>query len=68
MWNKDEVKGKSERVGGRIKEEIGRATGDEQLEGEGLADQATGNVREGFGTARRKVGEAVKDLGDKLKD
>ena len=65
--NKDEVKGKIDQAKGSVKEEIGRATGDSQLENEGIADRAGGNIREGFGTARRKVGEAIEDAGDAIK-
>lgn len=39
---------------------------DEQLRNEGIEDQAAGNVEEAFGKGRRKVGEAVKDLGNKI--
>lgn len=64
--NRDEVKGKFDQAKGAVKENVGRATGDRDLEVEGQADRAGGNVQEGFGTARRKVGEAVEDLGDKI--
>ncbi len=66
--NKDEIKGKAKEVKGQIKQGIGEATGDEQLHDEGVADELAGNVQDAFGKGRRKVGEAVKDLGDKLKD
>lgn len=64
--NKDEVEGKFDQAKGAVKENVGRAVGDRDLEVEGQADRAGGNVQEGFGTARRKVGEAVEDLGDKI--
>ena len=66
MWNKDEVRGKVERVKGRVKEEVGEATNDERLRDEGIADQAEGAVEEGFGKGRRKIGEALNELGDKI--
>jgi len=65
--NKDEVQGKVDQAKGAVKENIGRAVGDRDLETEGAADRAGGNVQEGFGTARRKVGEAIKDVGDAIK-
>jgi uncharacterized protein YjbJ (UPF0337 family) len=37
------------------------------LHDEGVADEASGDVQEGLGKTRRKVGEAVEDLGNKLK-
>ena len=65
--NKDEIKGKAKEVKGDIKQKIGHATGDERLHDEGVADEVEGNVQNAFGEGRRKVGEAVKDLGDKIK-
>ena len=66
--NKDELNGKIDRVKGNIKESVGEATNDEQLRDEGIADQASGNVQEGFGKARRKVGDALHDVAHKIKD
>ena len=66
MWNKAEVQGKTDQVKGKIKESVGNATNDEQLRDEGTADKAAGNVEEAFGKGRRKVGEAINDLGDKI--
>ena len=67
MWNKDEVRGKAQQVKGRIKKSAGDLTNNERLREEGEADQVAGNVQEGFGRGRRKVGEAIKDLGDAIK-
>ena len=66
MWNKDEVRGKVDRAKGRVKESVGEMNNDEQLRDEGIEDQATGDVEEAFGKGRRKVGEAIKDLGNKI--
>jgi uncharacterized protein YjbJ (UPF0337 family) len=67
MWNKDEARGKADQIKGRMKEEIGELNNDEQLRDEGTADRASGNVKEGVGKGRRKIGEAVEDLGENLK-
>ena len=64
--NKDEVEGKFDQAKGAVKENVGRATNDPDLESEGQADRAGGNLREGFGTARRKVGDAIEDIGEKI--
>jgi uncharacterized protein YjbJ (UPF0337 family) len=61
--NKDEMEGKLDQAKGAVKENIGRAVDDRDLEAEGQADRAGGKVQEGFGTARRKVGEAIDDVG-----
>jgi uncharacterized protein YjbJ (UPF0337 family) len=61
--NKDEVKGKFDQIKGDIKEHAGRAMNDPDLAEEGATDQAAGELREGYGKARRKVGEAIEDVG-----
>lgn len=65
--NKDEVKGKLDQAKGAIKETVGGALGDRDMEAEGQADRASGNVQEGYGEAKHKVGDAVKDVGDAIK-
>jgi len=65
--NKDELEGKFDQAKGKTKETIGRAIDDKDLESEGQVDNAGGKVQEGFGTARRKVGEAIEDVGDSIK-
>ena len=65
--NKDEVKGKFDQAKGTVKESAGRAFNDREMESEGAADRAGGHLREGYGTAKRKVGEAIEDAGDAIK-
>ena len=65
--NRDELDGKSDQLRGKIKQAAGDLTDNERLHDEGVADEAAGNVEEGFGRGRRKVGEALEDLGDSLK-
>ncbi|MFZ0063469.1 MAG: CsbD family protein [Pyrinomonadaceae bacterium] len=65
--NRDELEGKFDQAKGAVKENVGKALNDRDLEAEGDADRAGGNIREGFGTAKRKVGEAVEDIGDAIK-
>ncbi len=66
--NRDEMEGKFEQAKGAVKENVGRATGDRDMETEGAADRAEGNLQEGYGTAKRKVGDAIKDVGDAIRD
>ena len=66
LLNDDEIEGKFDQAKGAVKDKVGEATGDRDLEAEGEADRASGNIQEGFGTARRKVGEAIEDIGDKI--
>ena len=64
--NRDELEGKLDQVKGSVKETVGRVTNDSDLESEGQADRTGGKVQEGFGTARRKVGEAIEDIGESI--
>ena len=61
--NNDELKGKLDQIKGGVKERVGRALDDRELEDEGTVDRAGGELREGFGEAKRKVGEAIEDVG-----
>lgn len=65
--NSDEVEGKFDQAKGAVKENVGRAVNDTEMESEGAADRAGGKIQEGYGEAKRKVGDAVKDIGDKIR-
>jgi uncharacterized protein YjbJ (UPF0337 family) len=49
----DKVDNKSEEVAGKVKEGVGKASDDEQLEAEGKADQTSSNFKQ--------AGEKIKD-------
>lgn len=66
MWNRDEVKGKVDQAKGRAEETAGKATGNDDLRGRGEADEIKGKAEDTFGNARRKVGNALDDLGKKI--
>ena len=61
--NKTEMRGKINKAKGAVKEKIGHAMGDRNMEHEGAAARSKGNVQETVGKARRKVSDAVKNLG-----
>ena len=67
MKNRDELDGKADQVKGRAKQAWGDLTNNEQLHDEGAADEAAGDVQEGFGRAKRKVGEFIEDVGEDIK-
>ncbi|MBE1499897.1 uncharacterized protein YjbJ (UPF0337 family) [Amycolatopsis lexingtonensis] len=54
----DKISNKAEELGGKAKEAAGNATGDEQLQAEGQADQA----KAGLKGAVENVKDAAKDL------
>jgi len=66
--NNDELNGKGDKVKGRAKQAWGDITNNQRLHDEGVADEAAGNVEEGFGKARRKVGDALHDVAHKIKE
>ena len=65
--NRDEVKGKAEALKGKAKQAAGDLTDDPNLHDEGVADEASGKTRDAFGHAKRKVVEAVEDIGQIIK-
>jgi uncharacterized protein YjbJ (UPF0337 family) len=67
MWNKDELRGKAEQAKGRAKQAMGDLTNDEELKGEGEAQEVVGQVEDTLGRGRRKAGEAIEDIGKNLK-
>ena len=66
MKYEDEIKGKGKQVKGAVKEGLGKLIGDRKLEDSGTADRVEGDVQEGFGKTKRKIGEAVEDLGERI--
>ena len=67
MWNKDEMKGKAEEMRGRAKGAAGDLTDNDDLKDEGAVDEMKGAARDEAGKARRKIGNALDDLGDRIK-
>ena len=65
--NKAEIRGKINKAKGTVKENIGHAVGNRSMEKDGAADRRAASVQETFGKARRKVGDAVKDLGNTMR-
>ena len=65
--NRDELEGKKDQLKGKVKQAAGDLTDDDRLHDEGVADEAAGDVQEGFGRGRRKLGDAIEDLGNKIK-
>jgi uncharacterized protein YjbJ (UPF0337 family) len=53
----DKARNKAQELKGETKEGVGRATDDEELQAEGQADQAKGNLKQ----AGEKVKDAFKD-------
>lgn len=61
--NSDEVKGKYEAAKGAVKEKVGQVIDDKKMERKGAAEREAGDVRHQVAKVRRKVGEAIEDVG-----
>ena len=59
--NKDRIQGSAEQAKGKIKETIGKATGDAKLQSEGKADQIAGKTRNAIGGIKDAAKEALED-------
>jgi uncharacterized protein YjbJ (UPF0337 family) len=55
MANEDQTKGKGKDVGGKLKEEAGDLTGNEDMKREGQADQVEGKAQKGLGDAKESL-------------
>lgn len=60
MMSKDGLKGAVQKGVGSVKEDRGKATGNEKLHAEGVADKAAGAVKEAVGKAKDAVHKATK--------
>ena len=58
--HKDTAKGAAKDIKGSIKEAAGKATGNERLEAEGVADRAAGKVQKGVGNLKDAARDVLK--------
>jgi len=59
--NKDRIQGSAEQAKGKIKDTVGKATGDAKLQGEGKADQVAGKFQNAVGGMKDAAKESVED-------
>jgi uncharacterized protein YjbJ (UPF0337 family) len=60
----DEVEGRVERVLGETKQEIGRETGNQNLETDGAVERAEGVAKETLAESSHEINNAIEDVGD----
>jgi uncharacterized protein YjbJ (UPF0337 family) len=58
--SKDGIKGATQKGVGSVKEALGKATGNDKLVAEGLADRAAGSAKEAVGKAKDAVHKATR--------
>jgi uncharacterized protein YjbJ (UPF0337 family) len=59
---RDRVEGNVDQAKGTVKEKVGNATGNEQLQDEGVLDQAEGKIKEGMADVKSAVDGVVKKV------
>ena len=59
--DKDRVEGSAKNIKGKIKEGVGKLTGDSKTEAEGKADQVAGKVQNTVGGIKDKAREMLDD-------
>ena len=59
MVDENRVTGAVDKMKGAVKEGIGKMTGDEKLQGEGMADKAKGKAESAVGGAKDAVRDAT---------
>ncbi len=57
MANEDQSKGKAKDIGGKVKEEVGKATNNDDMKRDGQADQAKGKAQKTVGDAKKKLSD-----------
>ena len=62
MVDENRVQGAWDKTKGAVKEGVGKMTGDEKLQGEGMADKAKGKAESAVGGAK----DTVRDAADKI--
>jgi uncharacterized protein YjbJ (UPF0337 family) len=63
--NEDQLKGRGKEVKGTIKEQAGKALGNERMQGEGQADKVEGKVQKTYGDVKHDVGQTIDKGGRK---
>jgi len=59
--DKDRIEGAGKNIKGKIKEGVGKVTGDSKTEAEGKADQVEGKVQNSVGGMKDKARELLDD-------
>lgn len=63
----DKARGTANNAAGNVKQVVGQATGDEQLEAEGKAQEAKGEAQGALGKAKDALSNALKNAADAVK-
>jgi uncharacterized protein YjbJ (UPF0337 family) len=62
----DKIKGIANQAGGKAKQGLGKAIGNEQMQAEGMAQQVGGKVQKKVGDAKTSIKDAADNVADKV--
>lgn len=63
LWGSQQrAKGLGGNLLGKLKQGVGRATGNDSLAGEGVVDRAAGSVKDALGATAQAAGQTLHDL------
>lgn len=62
MGLEDKIQNSTEDLGGKAKEAVGDATDNDQLKGEGKADQAKSAIKDAAENAKDKISEGINKI------
>jgi len=65
---KEHVTGKMDEVKGKVKQGIGKATNNPNLQGEGVVDETKGKVKQGYGDVKDTIKRTDKQAGSDVND
>jgi len=65
---KEQVTGKVDELKGKVKQGIGKATNNPNLQGEGVVDEAKGKVKQTYGDIKNAIKSTDKKAGSDVND
>jgi uncharacterized protein YjbJ (UPF0337 family) len=66
MPNKEQIKGEANQAKGHVKESVGKAIDNKEMQAKGKADQAKGKYQEAVGDAKEGVKKATDKAADRM--
>ena len=63
----DKMRGAGNDVAGNVKQAVGNATGNEEMEAEGRAQETKGDAQKALGNAKDAIGNAAENIGNAIK-
>lgn len=57
--NKDQIKGRGNEAKGKVKEVVGRAVGNKEMETKGAVEKTKGKVQSAYGDVKEDIKDAI---------